>query len=227
MTIMSWIAAALLVALGLHLWFLWRRSRKTSARYLSDLSAAIASAIEDARLEPAATVGVETFTGRHDGRRVQVRTIVDTLAVRKLPAMWLSVTVTEPVAVDATYDMMMRPNAPTTFSNFDRLPHRLPKPAGFPAEAILRSDRAGGAGRRLAALGARLDLFAHPAAKELLITPNGVRIVWLVAEADRARYGVFRQAVFDGATIDPDLVRHLCDAAADIRDALNRERVAA
>jgi hypothetical protein len=223
---LSWIAAALLIALGLHLWFLWQRSRRTAARHLSDMEAAITSAIEEARLEAATTVGVETFTGRHEGLRVQVRTIVDTLAVRKLPALWLSVTVTEPVEIDATYDIMMRPAAPSTFSNFDRLPHRLRTPPGFPAEAILRSDRAGAA-EPLARLWAKAELFSHPAAKELLITPNGVRIVWLLAEADRARYGVFRQAVFDAPSIDPDLVRRLCAAAAGIRDTLNRERVAA
>ena len=33
-----------------------------------------------------------------------------------------------------------------------------------------------------------LDVFCDRRAKELLITRNGVRIVWLLAEADRARY---------------------------------------
>ena len=54
-----------------------------------------------------------------------------------------------------------------------------------------------------------LDIFADGRAKELLITPNGVRIVWLLAEADRARYGVFRQAEFGDAGFDPALIESL------------------
>ena len=48
-----------------------------------------------------------------------------------------------------------------------------------------------------------LSLFADGRAKELLVTPNGVRFVWLLAEADRARYGVFRQAEFGDAALHP------------------------
>ena len=93
------------------------------------------------------------------------------------------------------FDMMMRPGSPTTFSNFDHLDHTLPMAAGFPPEAVLRTDRKG---VRFPhdIIASHLDLFAEGRAKELLITPNGVRIVWLLAEADRARYGVFRQAEF-------------------------------
>ena len=131
------------------------------------------------------TAGVVTWAGSWNGRRVQVRTIVDTLATRKLPARWLSVSITEKVAVPGIFDMMMRPGSPTTFSNFDHLDHTLPP---FPGLA----DRGGGADgptrRALPAatiIAGHLDVFAEGRAKELLITPNGVRIVWLLAEADR------------------------------------------
>ena len=38
-----------------------------------------------------------------------------------------------------------------------------------------------------------------------------MRIVWLLAEAERARYGVFRQAAFGGARLDPALIERLLD----------------
>ena len=73
-----------------------------------------------------------------------------------------------------------------------------------------------------------LDIFSEGRAKELLITPNGVRIVWLLAEAERARYGVFRQAAFGDAQIDPALIERLLRLGSALRDAINqRERQAA
>ena len=69
---------------------------------------------------------------------------------------------------------------------------------GFPEGAVVRTDRRGVLFPRQR-IADHLGIFADGRAKELLIMPNGVRIVWLLAEADRARYGVFRQAEFGDA----------------------------
>ena len=184
---------------------------------LASIAAVIDNPVEMAN----GAAGVVTWAGSWNGDRVQVRTIVDTLATRKLPARWLSVSITEKVDVPGIFDMMMRPGSATTFSNFDHLDHTLPKVAGFPPEAVVRTDRKG---VRFPSdiIAGHLDIFAEGRAKELLITPNGVRIVWLLAEADRARYGVFRQAEFGDATLDPALIERLLRAAAALRDAINR-----
>ena len=73
----------------------------------------------------------------------------------------------------------------------------------------MRTDRKG-VRFPLDIIAGHLDIFADGRAKELLITPNGVRIVWLLAEADRARYGVFRQAEFGDAKLDPALIERCC-----------------
>jgi hypothetical protein len=41
---------------------------------------------------------------------------------------------------------------------------------------------------------AQSGLFADERAKELVISPKGLRIVWLAEEADRGRYLLFRDA---------------------------------
>ena len=216
------LAGAIALALVLHLAWLARASRNRAKAAIAAEVASIRTVIADAADISDGTVGVVTWVGSWNERRVQVRTIVDTLATRKLPARWLSVSVTEPVAVPATFDMMMRPGSPTTFSNFDHLQHTLPKAPGFPAEAVLRTDlRAARFPQNLIA--SHLEIFAEGRAKELLITPNGVRIVWLLAEAERARYGVFRQAAFGGATLDPALIERLLTSASGLRDAINRQ----
>ncbi|UCI07035.1 hypothetical protein [Mesorhizobium sp. B1-1-8] len=221
------LTGAIALAVVLHVAWLARASRNRARAALAADGAGIRAVIPDAVDVSDGTAGVITWAGSWNGRRAQVRTIVDTLATRKLPTRWLSVSITEPVAVPGTFDMMMRPGSPTTFSNFDHLDHTLHKGAGFPAEAVLRTDRKGVA-FPLDVIAAHTEIFAEGRAKELLITPKGVRIVWLLAEAERARYGVFRQAAFGNARLEPALIERLLTAASSLRDAINqREQQAA
>lgn len=221
------LAGLIALALVVHLVWLVRANGKKAMAALVAEEAGIRTVIADAVNISDGAAGVVTWAGLWNGQRVQVRTIVDTLATRKLPARWLSVSITEPVTVPATFDMMMRPGSPTTFSNFDHLQHTLPKLADFPAEAVLRTDRKGVRFPQ-DIIADHLEIFAEGRAKELLITPKGVRIVWLLAEAERARYGVFRQAAFGGAGLEPALVERLLISASALRDAINqRERQAA
>ena len=220
-------AGAIALAVVLHLAWLARASRKRAEAARETDTANVRATIADAADVSDGTAGVATWAGSWNGQRAQVRTIVDTLATRKLPTRWLSVSITEPVSVPATFDMMMRPGSATTFSNFDHLPHTLPKTTALPAEAVLRADRKGVAFPQ-DLIAAHAGIFAEGRAKELLITPKGVRIVWLLAEAERARYGVFRQAAFGDAAIDPALIEKLLEATSSLRAAINqRERQAA
>jgi hypothetical protein len=221
------LAGLLVLVMAVRLAYVARATRNKARRLHEANAAAIAAVVDGVAKGADVTAGVSTWTGSWDGRRVQIRTIVDTLATRKLPAYWLSVSVTERTVMPGVFDMMMRPGSPTTFSNFDLLDHTLPTPAGFPAEAVVRTDR-GGVRFPGDIIAGHLDVFSNPRAKELLVTPNGVRIVWLLAEADRARYGVFRQAEFGGAALDPALIGRLLASASSLHDAINRsERQAA
>lgn len=221
------LAGAIVLVLVLHLAWQARAGRNMASTALAVEQGRIRTVIADAADVSDGTVGVITWEGSWNSQRVQLRTIVDTLATRKLPARWLSISITEPVAVPGTFDMMMRPGSPTTFSNFDHLDHTLPKSSAFPAEAVLRTDRRG-VHFPLKTIAGHLGIFSEGRAKELLITPKGVRIVWLLAEAERARYGVFRQAEFGDATLDPALIERLLVSVSALRDAINKsERQAA
>ncbi|MBZ9754270.1 hypothetical protein LB524_03155 [Mesorhizobium sp. ESP6-5] len=221
------LAGAIVLALVLHFAWQARRSRDRASAALAADEAGVRAVVADADNVSDGTAGVITWEGSWNSQRVQVRTIVDTLATRKLPARWLSVSITEKVSVPAIFDMMMRPGSPTTFSNFDHLQHTLPKAPGFPAEAVLRTDRRGTRFPQ-SIIADHMEPFSKGRAKELLITPNGVRIVWLLAEAERARYGVFRQAAFGDTRIDSALIERLLVSLSDLRDAINRsERQAA
>ena len=175
--------------------------------------------LDNAEPKAGETAGTFLLAGTFRGHEVRVTALADTLAVRKLPGLWLMITLPGPLPVTATLDMMMRPAGVTSFSNFDLLPFSLETPPGFPAHLVARSDQPEPplpfdiVARHIGPLEDRRG-------KELLITPKGLRLVMLLAEADRARYGVFRQADFGGATVDPELlsrgIEHLLDLRQDI-----------
>lgn len=217
------IAATIALLLVAHLAHLVRKSRNKAAQAFAADAAAVAEVIGNATDISKGTAGVVTWAGTWDGQRAQVSTIVDTLAIRKLPAHWLSVSITESVAVTAVFDMMMRPGSATTFSNFDLLPHTLRPWPGYPAEAQLRTDRRD-AWFPHDIIAAHVGILSDPRAKELLITPNGVRIVALLAEADRVRYGVFRQADFGETKLEPAMLTRLLQSASALRRAINEAR---
>jgi hypothetical protein len=172
--------------------------------------------LDRSELEETGSLGYPRLVGRYRDMPVQVLPVVDTLPVRRLPALWLLVTLQSPLPVTGRFDLMMRPTAPTTFSNFDLLPITLPRHPDFPRDAVVRTDDED---HVLPAhiIAPHLQVFEDSRAKELLITPNGVRIVWLLAEANRARYGVFREADFGDADLDPDLLRSLLQRLVDLR----------
>ena len=61
----------------------------------------------------------------------------------------------------------------------------------------MRSD-VSTSGDIISLMGNHLDVFQNGRGKEFLISPKGLRIVVQLAEGDRARYGVFREANFEG-----------------------------
>ena len=195
-----------------------RALRKTKAAP-QNFFASAAGLLDNARIGSGPSLGSHRLTGRYREFGVQVQTVTDTLSVRKLPSLWLMVTIAEPLPVAATLDLMMRPGAATTFSNFDHLPEILETPSGFPLHAVLRSDVATGPfpPERLLP---HLEPFFGPRAKELLITPKGLRMVVLMAEAERARYGVFRQAEFGEVSLDAALLQDILDRLLALRSAI-------
>lgn len=208
---------AALAVVGLLVWKYGRERQLQEARH-NDLLAGCMRLIEDARLIPE-TAGYARLEGRYRGLPVQVRPIVDTLSVRKLPSLWLLVTMPEPLPVRSTLDLLMRPDAADSFTNFHRLPVRIDTPPDFPARAVLRTDDPA-AIPPPELLMEHLDPFFGPRAKELLISPRGLRIVWLADEGDRARYGVFRQAAFSGEPFDPAVLADLLDRLVRLREAI-------
>lgn len=219
---MTWqTAIGILAGLGLA-FLLVRQLLAASARRAAEPDILFGQAqniLENPRLESTGTVGVLRLLGEWNGLPVQVQTVVDTLAVRKLPSLWLMVTIPEPLPLHSTFDLMMRAAGPTSFSNFDLLPHAVQVPSGFPEHAVIRTDDPA---HLLPAhvIAPHLGAFDNPRMKELLISPKGLRLVKQMAEADRARYGVFRQADFGAAVLEASTLQDMLVRLAAIRRAI-------
>jgi len=151
--------------------------------------------LDGATLQPMGPNEPPMARGAFQGWPVQARPIIDTLSTRKLPSLWLMLTMPAPLPVAATFDFMLRPAGGSSFSNHDQLPHASPTPRGWPADGVLRTDRPD-MPLDISALAPLEPLLRSSQLKEILVSPQGLRVVLLLAEADRARYGVFRQAEF-------------------------------
>ena len=143
--------------------------------------------------------GFPRMTAHLGPHAFDLQALPDSLTFRKLPCLWLLLTLPEPMPVAATLDIMARPTGHETFSHHATLPHRLPVPASLPEGIAIHSDNAALAPR----IPRQAAIFADQAVKELLITPKGLRLVILAEEADRGRYLIFRDAEL-GANPLPD-----------------------
>lgn len=150
------------------------------------------------------------LTGTRGGHAVELSLLADNINVRKLPVLWLKLSVRRPLPVGGVLDVMLRPKGTEYFSPADRLPDWLPTPSGWPEQAVLR-----GRGRaEMAGIAARLDPHLRALGddgrfKELLVGPGGARLVWMVDEAERSQYLAMRQASFRNDILERAMVERL------------------
>ncbi len=161
--------------------------------------------------------------GQYRGRAFHLDVIVDTLTFRKIPALWLRVSLLAPLPGVATLDILVRSQNTEFYSPANELPHSIPPRAGWPAAAIVRTDDP----QRvpdLFAIDRHMAVFERPATKELLVTAKGVRLVHMLDQARRAEYLVMRQAEFEHASVDKELLRDLMDRTIALHQDLTGAR---
>ncbi|MFD0986449.1 hypothetical protein [Methyloligella solikamskensis] len=165
--------------------------------------------------------GFPILSGRYAGKRAVLRATVDTLIPRKLPSLWLEVSILTPIPYTARLSYLIRPVNTEFFSPSSRLARRLDIPSDWPREAaMLRTDEEGSVPPLAALAGPLRQLCADRRVKEVVVTPRGVRIIYLADEGERGSYLLLRQARFDPEPIDPALARSLLDSALGLAETL-------
>jgi hypothetical protein len=193
------------------LWLIYRRDRagKKAVRgsYFDDCR----TLFGECRVEQ---TGLEfpILDGVYEGHRVRLEPVIDHMAVRKLPSLWLKVTVLGALPIGGTIDFLARPQNTEFYSPSERLPLTLRIPAGWPQHALLRTDIED---RSVPVdfLTPHMRIFDDAKTKELVVTPRGVRIVYQAAQGERAYYMVLRQPEFGAARLSVTLARRLLEEA--------------
>lgn len=164
----------------------------------------------DGPVRGVADSGFARVSGKYRGQMFDLQVVPDSLNLRKLPCLWLLVSLVEPLPLAGRFDVMLRATGTESFSKFGELPDQIAVPDGFPEGCSIRTDTPGalpGAaiiGRYMAGLDAgRL--------KEVVVAGAGVRVVWLAEEADRGRYLLFRDAEMGAVALEPGVLQPLMD----------------
>lgn len=221
MTPLSLFVAALGATALWLAWATWQAAKSRQAARAGYFDA-LAPAFDQIarRVEPTGFPRMTAHLGRH---AFDLQAIPDSLTFRKLPALWVMVTLPTSLPVQATLDIMARPTGNEPFSHFARLPQALPCPATLPEGTGIRSDNAA-AVPGLDLIAPHLRLFADPKVKELVISPKGLRLVILADEAERGRYLIFRDLEVGKTPLPKDRLLPLLDALRAIHQTLTEAK---
>ena len=201
--------AALCAAFAAALWLIYRhdRTRKKAVRgaYFDDCR----FLFEDCRVVQRGT-DFPILDGRYRGYRIRLEPVVDHMAVRKLPSLWLMVSLFGEFPVSGTIDFLMRPQNTEFYSPSANLPISLPIPPEYPQHALLRTDIEDWP-PVVQLLARHMPIFDDERTKELVVTSRGVRIVYQASEGERAYYMVLRQPEFGEPRLPAPLAQRLLE----------------
>lgn len=161
------------------------------------------------------------LNGQRNGCPVSLELIADHVNFRKLPPLWLSVTVRKPLPVSGICDIMMRPQNTEFFSPHGELTETVPTPSTWPDTAVIRCDKPASARLMANRLSEHAEFFeSDKNAKELIVSPNGVRLVYMVDQAQRSHYLVLRHPIYENDVVEPELVEDLIERVFSIVEEL-------
>ncbi len=158
--------------------------------------------------------------GETGGRRVLLQPMLDHVGYRKVPSLWLVMTVDQALPVDGSVDILFRPANIEFYSGIDTLPERIHLPADWPEHHMARVGPPGWA-PPLATLRSALDEAGDsPDLKELVLSPRGLRLVVRVCDVERSHYMVLRSMLPQVQRISPDWLAYWVGVAAHLADAV-------
>lgn len=217
MTFRADIVALCVAGVG-ALWLIYRGDRAKKRRIRGGYFDDCGSLFEDCRLQQQ-DIDFPVLDGHYRGHTVRLEPVVDHMSLRKLPSLWLRVTVFADLPIEGTIDLLVRPENTEFYSPSASLPVTLRNPPGWPQHALLRTDIVDRP-PPVEALTPHIAMFADQRTKELVVTPRGVRIVYQAGQGERAYYMVLRQPEFGEARLPVALARRLLEDAIAVYNSL-------
>jgi len=176
------------------------------------------------------TIGPDQFpiaTGRiADGRRVKIELIGDSMITRRLPQLWLRVTLYD----SGTYRRpLIGALARPTGGEYYSLVHDMREwmaPPKTGTSMLMRGDGSVTPWQAERVLGHFSTLFADPQVKEAVISPNGVRIMRQAAQGERAAHLFLRQSRFVIASVPVEDISTAIAMAGTLAEVLPESELA-
>jgi len=157
------------------------------------------------------------------GRPVRLVAIPDTLTLKRLPQLWLAVSVKGELPVTADLALLARANGAEFFAITQRLRVRLDLTAPLTGELLARGSHAD-AQAVLDRLATPLSMiFADPKVKEVAVTRQGLRLCYQASEGKRGEHLLLRQSAFPDGAMDPARVLAIVDQLLGLDAALRPE----
>jgi hypothetical protein len=160
------------------------------------------------------------LSGRYRDHEVRLEPVVDDMAWRKVPVLYLKVTVLKPNPFPAILDLLIRPGGVEVYSPSDELHYHVKTPEGWPEPALLCTDDPSSL-PPLELITPHIGVFNDIYMKELVATSRGVRLTRMIWQARRLHYAVLREVNFEELYLDPAIAKTLLDATINIADALS------
>jgi hypothetical protein len=161
------------------------------------------------------------LTGHYDQRRVSVSVIVDAVALRGLPTLWLSVTLYQSLRLREPVDILLRPSSTDIVSPGARFRYEHDVPPDWPNHVRLATPT--GVLPSMIDLSRALPLLHDRRTKDVLLAPGGARLVTELARADLGHYRLFRRSTF-AAHVSPDRLSAILAELAEITATLELNR---
>lgn len=168
-------------------------------------------------------VNFPVLEGHYQGFPIKLEPIADHVGFRKLPSLWLLITVKAPQPYKGVFDFLVRPQNIEFFSPSEHLEHQLEVPGNWPQYATLKTDNPANM-PPVERLDKHMDLFDDNKTKELLITAKGIRIVYQANQANQNTYRTLRSLSFEDLTIKRERLQELLDKAIAIHQDLSEQK---
>ncbi len=155
---------------------------------------------------------------------MHVELIPDTMVLRRLPQLWVSVTLLDALTDVPSLAVLVRPAGYEFYSLTNRLTYSLEAPPAFPREVLIRGSDAR-AEQLLRQLTPHLAAsLADPRVKEVAVTSKGLRMIRQAGEGRRGEHLLLRQAVFDAAEVPASDLAKLLEELELLRGAIEARR---
>lgn len=158
--------------------------------------------------------------GFYQGFEVKLSLVEDSLAVRKIPPLWLMVTIQGKCSIKGSLDMIVRPQNNEFYSPGWQWDGHLQAPTHWPQHSIIKFQDTPADVTLIDDLVPMLFEDLH--AKELLITPWSVRLTYMAKQAERGEYLIMRNTIFNAEPLAKDVVIKILNDAMTIRLALEK-----